>query len=125
MKAKFFAMKGNEMSGRSKLINLGKEFPKLTEKERDALIMVHPYLDGLTYTEAARELGISRDAVQSRLRNIYRKIPWLQEDMAKKRKEENGKKESLRRPLRFGDMSGIESDGDDEYFYGDKIIQRF
>lgn len=113
------------MSGRTKFMDLGDEFPKLTEKEGEVLIAVHPYLDGLTYTEAAEELGISRDALQMRLRNVFKKIPWLQKDIAEKRKRETEIKESIRRPQRFGDMSGVDSDGRYEYFYGDKIVRKF
>ena len=113
------------MSGRTKFMDLGSEFPKLTEKEGEVLIALHPYLDGLTYTEAAEELGISRGALQMRLRNVFKKIPGLQKDMAEKRIRETEIRESLRRPVRFGDMSGVESDGRDDYFYGDKIVRTF
>ncbi len=113
------------MSGRTGFMDLGDVFTNMTEKEGEALIAIHPYLDGLSQREAAEELGISRDALQQRLKNIYQKIPWLREDIAKKRTGEAQKRRNLSRPMRFGDMSGIESDGDDEYFYGDKIVRKF
>lgn len=113
------------MSGRTKLIDLGKEFPKLTEKERDALICVHPYLDGLTHREAAFELCISRASLEGRLHNTFKKIPWLQEDMKKKRTEEAAKRKSIRSPIRLGDMSGISSDGTVDTFFGEKIVEKF
>ncbi len=113
------------MSGRTKLIDLGKEFPRLTEKERDALICVHPYLDGLTHREAAFELGISRPSLEGRLQNAFKKIPWLQEDMKRKRTEEAAKRKSIRSPIRLGDMSGIGDDGTTDTVFGEKIVGRF
>ncbi len=113
------------MSGRTKLIDLGKEFPRLTEKERDTLICIHPYLDDLTHIEAAQELSISKSSLEGRLQNIYKKIPWLQEDIRRKRKEESSKRRSLERPARFGDMSGIGNDGTADTFFGEKIVEKF
>ncbi len=113
------------MSGRSKLISLGKEFPRLTEKERDVLIMVHPYLDALSHAEAAVELCIGKTAVECRLRNIYKKIPWLQEDMRRKRTEEAAKRRSIRNPIRLGNMSGMGNDGTHDTLFGEKIIGKF
>ena len=99
-------------------MELGDVFPKLTVKEGEILIMVHPYLDGLSRRDAAEELGISVTAVQQRLSNVFKKIPWLKVDMAEKRVEDNRKKESLRRPRRLGDMEVLE--------YGDdKIVRKF
>jgi len=113
------------MSTRGPLIDLGEEFPKLTEKQRDALICVHPYLDGLTHKQAASLLNISKVSLESRLKGIYKRIPWLQEDMKRKRKEITAQKESIRRPTRLGDMSGIGDDGITDTFFGEKIVGKF
>ena len=112
-------------STRGPLIDLGKEFPKLTEKQRDALICVHPYLDGLSHSEAAQELGISIDSLEGRLQGAYKRVPWLQEDMRRKRREEATKRRSLRSPIRLGDMSGIGNDGTTDTFFGEKIVEKF
>lgn len=113
------------MSGRSKLVDLGEEFPKLTEKEIDALIYVHPYLDGLTHREASLELGISKSSLEGRLHNVFKKIPWLQEDMKRKRAAEADVRRSIRNPIRLGDMSGIGNDGNTDIFFGCKIVEIF
>ncbi len=110
---------------RGPLIDLGEEFPNLTEKQRDALIYVHPYLDGLSHNEAAKELGISRASLESRLKGVYKRVPWLQEDMRRKRTEEAAKRKSIRSPIRLGDMSGIGSDGTTDTFFGEKIVGKF
>jgi hypothetical protein len=91
----------------------------------EVLICVHPYLWGLTHKEAAKRIGIGVKAVADRLMGLYIRIPWLQEDMARKRKEENAKKESLRRPNRFSDMSVIGSDGVHDTYHGEKILRKF
>ena len=125
MEAKFFAMKGNNMNTRGPLIDLGEQFPKLTEKQRDALICVHPYLDGLSHKEAAEELSISRASLEDRLQGAYKRVPWLQEDMKRKRAELTAQKQNIRRPIRLGNMSGIGSDGTVDTFFGEKIIRKF
>ena len=113
------------MSGRGPLTRLGKEFPKLTEKERDALICVHPYLDALSQTEAAEHLGISRDALRNRLTAVFKRIPWLQEDIRMKRAEIAAQRRSISRPARFGDMSSIGSDGVHDTFHDEVILRKF
>ena len=113
------------MSGRSKLVSLGQEFPTLTEKQRDVLICVHPYLDDLSHREAAIELGISRSSLEDRLRLAFKRIPWLQDDMRQKRKEEAEKRRSLRNPVRLGNMNGIGNDGGTDTFFGEKIMEKF
>ncbi len=113
------------MSGRTKLIDLGKEFPKLTEKETEALLMVHPYLEGLTHRQAAVLLRITKASFEGRIDNAFRKIPWLQEDMRRKRAELTARKQSIRRPIRFGDMYGISDDGTHDTFFGEKIVSKF
>ena len=113
------------MNGRSKLINLGDEFPRLTEKERDVLIVVHPYLDGMTWEEAAIELGISVNAVGSRMTSIYKKIPWLQEDMRAKRAEINNIKRNIEYPIRLGNFKEVSCGVDGETFCGKKILRKF
>ncbi len=113
------------MSTRGPLVDLGEQFPKLTEKQRDALICVHPYLDGLSHNEAAQELGVSRASLESRLQGVYKRVPWLQEDMKKKRAELTARKQSIRRPIRLGDMSGIGNDGTHDTFFGEKIVGKF
>ncbi len=126
MKAKFLSLEGDTMSNtRGPLIDLGEEFPKLTERQRDALICVHPYLDGLTHNEAAQELGISKNSLEGRLQGVYKRVPWLQEDMKRKRAELTARKENIRRPIRLGDMSGIGSDGTTDTFFGEKIVGKF
>lgn len=127
MKANFLSLKGDTMSNstRGPLIDLGEEFPKLTEKQRDALICVHPYLDGLSYKEAAQELGISRDSLAGRLQGAFKRVPWLQEDMKQKRTEAARIRRSIRNPIRLGDMSGIGSDGTHDTFFGEKIVGKF
>ena len=106
-------------------MELGKEFPKLTEKERDALILVHPYLDGMTNGEAAAELGISVSALQERLCRAYKRIPWLKADMKMKREHITAIKQSIRRPSRFGDMSSISNDGTHDTFNDEVILRKF
>ena len=113
------------MSGRSKLIDLGKEFPKLTEKEADALICVHPYLDGLTQEAAAHHLGISTVSLRGRLQTAYRKIPWLQEDIRMKRKEQAEVRRRIRNASRMGDMRGIGNDESHDTFFGERIVEKF
>jgi len=99
--------------------------PPLTEKQREVLIAVHPYLDALTYQQASEKLGISVSAVRYRLKGVYKRVPWLQEDVQKKRKAENAKKESLRRPNRFHDMYMIGNDGVYDTYHGEKIVRKF
>ena len=123
MKAKFFAVKGNNMSGRTAL--LSKEFYGLSSKEAEVLLLVHPYVDGLTHRQAAKLLGITKASVEDRLRNVFRKIPWLQEDMKRKRLELTARKESIRNPSRFGNMNGIDNDETHDTFFGEKIVEKF
>ena len=127
MKANFLSLKGDTMgsSTRGALIDLGEEFPKLTEKQRDALICVHPYLDGLSHNEAAQELGISRASLEGRLQGVFKRVPWLQEDMKRKRTEAAKIRRSIRNPIRLGDMSGIGNDGTHDTFFGEKIVSKF
>ncbi len=113
------------MSARGPLIDLGEEFPKLTEKQRDALICVHPYLDDLSHNDAARELGITRCSLEERLQGAFKRVPWLQTDMAQKRKEEAKKRRSLRNPIRLGDMNGIGNDGTSDTFFDERIVEKF
>ena len=113
------------MTGRGPLIRLGKEFPKLTEKERDALICIHPYLDALSQTEAAEHLGISRDAIRDRLARVFKRIPWLQKDIQRKRAALAKQRRSLSRPARFGDMSSISNDGTHDTFNNEVILRKF
>jgi hypothetical protein len=113
------------MSTRGPLIDLGLDFPKLTERQRDALICVHPYLDGLSYSKAAEHLGISIDALKERLQNAFHRIPWLQEDMRVKREQMAAQRRSIRRPSRFGDMSMISNDGDHDTFHDEVILRKF
>lgn len=110
---------------RGPLTQLGKDFPKLTERQRDALICTHPYLDGLSYTEAAEHLGISRDALKDRLTAVFKRIPWLQEDIRVKRAEIAAQRRSISRPSRFGDMSGISNDGTHDTFHDEVILRKF
>ncbi len=118
-------MKGNLMTVRGPLIDLGNDFPKLTEKQRDALICVHPYLDGLSHREAAHELGITRASLEGRLQGAFKRIPWLQEDMRRKREEGAKARHSLRNPIRLGDMSAIGNDETHDTFFGEKIVGKF
>jgi hypothetical protein len=110
---------------RGKLIELAKDLPKLTAKQMEVLTCVHPYLDGMTHLEAAAYLSISPTSVADRLRCIYKRIPWLQADMHRKRIEENRKKQSLRRPNRFNDMYMIGNDGQCDTYHGEKILRKF
>jgi DNA-directed RNA polymerase specialized sigma24 family protein len=113
------------MNGRGPLTRLSKEFPKLTEKERDALICVHPYLDALSQTDAAEHLGISRDTLRDRLERAFQRIPWLQKDMRVKREQMAKQRRSIRRPSRFGDMSMISNDGQHDTFHEEVILRKF
>lgn len=113
------------MSKRGALIELANDLPKLTEKQMEALICVHPYLDGLSHKEAAEHLGISKNTLTGRLIQAYKRIPWLQDDMARKRKEETAKKESLRRPNRMSDLYMIGSDGKNDTYHGERILRKF
>ncbi len=113
------------MSTRGPLVDLGNDFPKLTEKQRDALICTHPYLDGLSHNEAAQELGISIDSLKGRLQGAYKRVPWLREDMKRKRTEAAKIRRSIRNPIRLGNMSGIGNDETHDTFFGEKIIGKF
>lgn len=113
------------MSKRGVLIELAADLPKLTERQMEALICVHPYLDGLSHKLAAEHLGISTAGLQARLKQAYKRIPWLQEDMARKRKEETLKRQSLRRPNRMSDLYMIGSDGKNDTYHGEKILRKF
>jgi DNA-binding CsgD family transcriptional regulator len=113
------------MGIRGKLIELAKDLPKLTAKQMEVLTCVHPYMWGMTYKETARLLGICPKSVADRLKGIYKRIPWLQEDMRRKRKEETVKKESLRRPNRFNDMYMIGNDGIYDTYHGERILRKF
>ena len=112
-------------------LNMGKrikteyDIPPLTKKQREVLIAVHPYLEALTYKQAAEKLGISASAVRHRLKGIYKRVPWLQKDIWEKRKAENAKKESLRRPSRFSDMWMIGDDGVYDTYHGERILRKF
>lgn len=116
-------MKGNDMGSRTAL--LGEEFYKLSQKEVEILLLVHPYLDGLTHRQAAMILGITKCSVEGRLHNAFQKIPWLQEDMKRKRSELTARKESIRSPTRFGDMRGVSNDETHDTFFGKKIVEKF
>ncbi len=113
------------MSGRTKLIDLGKELPRLTEKEAEALLLVHPYVDGNTHKQAALLLGITKASLEDRISNAFKKIPWLQEDMKQKRAELAARKQNIRRPARLGNMSGISNDETHDTFFGEKIVEIF
>lgn len=113
------------MSGRSKVLCLGDEFPKLTEKEAEALILVHPYCGALSQREAADELCISLSSLKDRLGNVYRKIPWIRKDMTHKREQLAKIKRSIARPTRMGDMTCIGSDGVNDTLYDEKILRKF
>jgi DNA-directed RNA polymerase specialized sigma24 family protein len=110
---------------RGKLKELAKDLPKLTDKQMEVLTCVHPYIGGMTYREAAQLLCVSVSAIQDRLNGIYRRIPWLKEDMARKRKEETRHKESLRRPNRIGDERFLGTDGKYDTFHGERILRKF
>ena len=113
------------MSTRGPLVDLGEQFPKLTEKQRDALICVHPYLDDLSHNEAAKELGISRTSLEDRLQGAFKRVPWLQRDMRRKRSEEAAKRRSIRNPIRLGDMRGMGNDGTNDTLFDEKIVRKF
>jgi len=110
---------------RGKLIELAKDLPKLTQKQMEVLSCVHPYAGGMTHKATAYSLGVSVTAIQERLRGLYKRIPWLQKDMARKRSEEFKKKESLRRPKRFNDMYMIGNDGVFDTYHGERILRKF
>lgn len=113
------------MSVRGKLKEIATDLPKLTEKQIEILLCVHPYADGRTHKETAAHLNISANAVADRIKGIFKKIPWLRDDMARKRVEENRKKESLRRPNRFNDMYMIGNDGKCDTYHGERILRKF
>lgn len=113
------------MSGRSKVLCLGDAFPRLTEKEAEALILVHPYCDAMSQREAADELCIGVGSLKDRLSNVYRKVPWLRKDMMHKREQLARIKRSIARPTRMGDMTGIGSDGITDTLYDEKILRKF
>lgn len=113
------------MSGRTRLLDLGPDLPMITEKEREVLLLVHPYADAWSHKEAADILSITRSSLEGRLRTVFKKIPWLQADMKRKRTEEADKRRSIRQPVRFGDMSGLGSDGEHDTFCNEKIIGKF
>jgi len=110
---------------RGKLMEIAKDLPKLTWKQIQILLCVHPYGEGMTHKEAARYLNVSPTAIADRLRGIYKRIPWLQADMKKKRIEETAKKQSLRRPNRFNDMYMIGNDGTHDTYHGERILRKF
>jgi len=107
------------------MIELAKDLPKLTSKQMEILLCVHPYAGDMKHKEAAALLGISINAVTERLKGIYSRISWLQKDMAIKRHEENIKKESLRRPNRFSDLYMIDNDGTHDTYHGIRILRKF
>jgi DNA-binding CsgD family transcriptional regulator len=113
------------MSTRGPLLNTGDGLPKLTAKEREVLLLVHPYAKGMSLGQAAMHLKISRDGVKDRLNGIYKRIPWLHDDILQKRKELTRTKQSIRRPSRFGDMSMISNDGDHDTFNNEVIVRTF
>jgi predicted transcriptional regulator len=97
----------------------------ITHRQAMVLTAVHPNLNGLTHRQAAKFLGISRSAVSQRLKNVYRRLPWIQEDMKRGRAFVAMQRRSIDRPSRFGDMSSIESDGCVETFHGVRIVRKF
>ncbi len=113
------------MSGRTKLMIIADDLPKLTEKEIEALLLVHPYADAYSHQEAANILGITKGSLESRLSTVFEKMPWLQEDMNRKRSEEAAIRRSIRQPVRFGDMSSLGSDGEYDTFCDEKIVRKF
>lgn len=113
------------MSGRSKVLNLGDELPKLTEKECEALILVHPYCDAMSQREAAEELCIALSSFKDRLRGVYNKVPWLKQDIQNKREQLSKIRKSISRPVRLGDMACIGNDGANDTLYDEKIIRKF
>ncbi len=113
------------MSGRGPLLSAGDGLPKMTAKEREILLLIHPYAGGLSLGQAAAHLKISRYAVKSRLDGIYKRIPWIHDDILKKRKQLTYIKQSIRRPFRFGDMSSISNDGTHDTFNNEVILRKF
>lgn len=114
------------MSGRSRLLDhVSKEIPRLTEKERDALIAVHPYIDGMTHREAADYFCISVHALQCRLQRVYHKLPWIQNEMRRIRELEAQRRKSLRRPIRIGDWDDLGSDGVVDTLNNERIVRKF
>ena len=113
------------MSVRGRLIELAKDLPKLTAKQREVLICVHPYLGGMTHKKTAKLLCVSQSAIEDRLAGIFKRIPWLQADMRRKRKEEAVKRESLRRPNRIWNAKLLSNDGLYDTFHGERIVRKF
>jgi hypothetical protein len=110
---------------RGKLIELAKGLPKLTAKQQEVLMCIHPYCGGMTYKEASVVLCVSLSAISYRMAGIFKRIPWLQEDIARKRVDETMKRESLRRPNRFSDMYMIGTDGVYDTYHGERILRKF
>ncbi len=110
------------MGGRSKVMKYDDESLsnlKLTEKEVEIIKLVSPFEDHpLSQRSAAIKLGISLSAVVLRLKNVYKKVPGIQERFSKKREAMSKIKRKIERPRRYGDMEVLD--------YGeDRIVRKF
>ena len=58
-----------------------------TKKQLEVLKTLNPFIGNITYEQAAKELGISRDAVEKRMRNLKKRCPeiyWKFRELRKK-----------------------------------------
>lgn len=100
---------------------------RLTEKEMEVLVMHHPLSDNMTYAEIADWLGISMSSVSTRFRTMYRRNPWIEEEIKAAKKRDAEKRKGLRNSIkRMGDMSCISANSEgEETFLGQKVIRKF
>ncbi|MFA6691162.1 MAG: helix-turn-helix domain-containing protein [Saccharofermentanales bacterium] len=64
-------------------MKIGDQEVDLTDEELELLELVHPLFRGLTFREAAKELGVHRNTVINRLRQLKKKFPALEDTMKK------------------------------------------
>jgi hypothetical protein len=100
---------------------------RLTEKEMEVLVMHHPLSDNMTYAEIAEWLDLSPAAVSTRFRTLYKRNPWIEEEIKEAKARDAEKRRGLRNSIRrMGDMSCISANSEgEETFLGQKVIRKF
>jgi len=100
---------------------------RLTEKEMEVLVMHHPMSDNMTYNEISEWIGISISSVTARFRSLYKRNPWIEEEIKEAKARDAEKRRGLRNSIRrMGDMSCISANSEgEETFLGQKVIRKF
>ena len=94
--------------------------------ELELLKMIHPIFDvNMTRKEACDILGISVPTGRRIWNSMIERYPALAESMKKWDNPLEIERCKVRGAKRLGDLSGIETDGNNEYLYGDKIVRKF